>query len=379
MNYKEIRNIINNFSVNPKNKQMIHDSVISPLFPGTFNYCLNEVFLYEKYHSYLDIPDPVFFTKIQPAIRDSDFVEFYLKKGNGDRTHLVSFDIATISGGKIDKRENYHEFLRDSVNSTYKLLTEYLKLEPENIFVTYFGGCSVKDVGRSKFYFDFFIPEDSVSKKFFIEAGIPEKNISPIDNRDNFLMINFTIGVGPWGYRNEIFYKMPNGFLLDVATIEHLLWRPIIDHEKNQVIGLVDWENCFVIDGFGVERTLMAVNKLDYIQQCGNIFPLFSKIQEISKGDYNHTRIITECIRVVHRVFTDADTGWKSLSQSRRERIKRFMNLILDLSEENLRELFTINAELYKDFYPELEKGIDLALKEVVDYKNRLIKHGVKI
>lgn len=372
LTYNEIRKIIKNFPVDQRTERLPHSSVVSPLFPGTFNYCLNEDFLYEKYHSYLDIPDRVFFAKVQPAIRDSDFVEFYLEKGNEDKTHLVNFDIATISGGKIDKRENYHDFLRDSVNSTYKLLTEYLKLEPENIFITYFGGCSVKDTGRSKFDFDFYIPEDSMSKQFFVEAGIPEKNISPIYNRDNFLMINFTIGVGPWGYRNEIFYKMPDGSLLDIATIEHLLWRPVIDPEKLTVVDLVDWENCFVIDGFGVERTLMAVNRLGYIQQCDNILPLFQKIQEIYKGDYNNTRLLTECVRVVHRVFTDTENGWKSLSQSRRERIKRFMNLILDLDEETLRELFAINAELYSQYYPELKNGAGRALEEVTEYKQRL-------
>lgn len=54
------------------------------------------------------------------------------------------------------------------------------------------------------------------------------------------------------------------------------------------------------------------------------------------------------------------------------------MNLILDLDEEKLREIFKLNAELYKDSYPELEKGIESAIKEVVNYNNKLIDHGVK-
>ncbi|MDP3992596.1 MAG: hypothetical protein Q8Q05_00005, partial [bacterium] len=48
-------------------------SVVSPIFPGQFNYCLDERHFLEKYGNFIDITEDENFQKMMPVVRLADF------------------------------------------------------------------------------------------------------------------------------------------------------------------------------------------------------------------------------------------------------------------------------------------------------------------
>jgi len=371
INYEDLRKKWLKLQEKNKTDILSHDSIISKLIPGQFNYCFQEDFLVENYGGKdntifldLDIPEKgINFSKIQPVIRDADFENHFLNSAP-DLEHLVSFDLASISGGKIGSKEKYSEYVKDSVNTTYDFLINNLGLDKNRLYVTYYDKGNVNSTSKGKFDFKQDLEQDTIVPELFKKKGLPSENLIANSTRDNFLMIDFTVGVGPWGYRNEILYKMPDGRLLDIATIEHLKYRPEVKG-KREIVGLKDWEKCFVIDGFGIERVLMAANEIKDAYDLNTIKPLY---------EATGSKLKTECIRAAHRVLTDSE-GYENLSKDRKRRVKRYMKPLTDYSENNLKSLLEINANAYP-CYPELKENTDKVVNEIMSYKNRMQKGG---
>lgn len=346
-------------------------NVVSPLFPGQFNYCLDEIHLYEKYEDFIQINEDEHFQKIQPTIRLADLDQFFygMKKSN---YHLGAFIISTITGGHIVPILNEEEYYKNSVKGILNFLTNYIGLEKDRLVFSYFsGGATAREVEKSRkkegqllrIESNFNIPEDELSKTTLLSLGFKEKQLIPNNTRDNFLTLNWDILRAPWGYRNEILYKLDNGDLLDIATIERMIFEPIIENRNgvNYIVDVKPWHRCFSIDACGLERLELATSGLKSVWDL----PEYVRFIEI-----NISPLQTESARILHRVFTDS--SWQAIkSKQRREKLNKLTRNLGELSIAKIEEILVINAEIHRNIFPELKFGIKKALKEIIDYRER--------
>jgi alanyl-tRNA synthetase len=77
-------------------------------------------------------------------------------------------------------------FKEKSIDMTWKCMTEQFGLDPERIYVTYFGGDQVKAPG---------VPSDEETKQLWLKY-IPQSRLLPFDATDNFWEMG---DVGPCG------------------------------------------------------------------------------------------------------------------------------------------------------------------------------------
>lgn len=354
-------------------------SVVSWSYPGQFAYCLNEEFIWDKFGSLIDCPE-IHFHKIQPVIRWDDFIDYFNNKE--DKYHLSSFNMATISGGHIIPLKNASNFIAQSYSGILEFLTETIGLDKSRLKVTYFSGSHLSKIGANKegknrFSFEYYFPEDKESKETLLNLGLKDDQVVPDNSRDCFLIPNWICGeVAPWGYRNEINYRTDSG-LVDIATVERLIWRPIYNNGK--ITGVEDWGKVFVINGSGLERLVMLANNLESVFEIESIKPLYDFL---GSKKYNSPKLIIESARIAQRIIADTggDLTDKRSPGTARDRKRKFNFLLKTLAgadNSDLRQIFTLNADLNPD-YPELKGAVDLCLNEVENYRKRSVESGYK-
>ncbi len=347
-------------------------SVVSPLFPGQFNYCLDEIHWYERYGDFVHM-DEEHFQKMQPAIRMADFYKQY-EEDYPLTDHLGVFSISTINGAHVVNKDEGDDYYRKALNGTLRLLSE-LGLDKKRLKVTYFSGNDAKSVEMSrkekgqegKVLVDYFIPQDNLSKETLLENGINESQIEGNSSRDNFLTTNWYLCLAPWGYRNEFLYRMENGRFLDIATIERLIMYPEIErrkdsngNESNYVIGINEWDKGLVIDAGGIERLSLACEDKKGIYNIDD----FKDFRELNIPD-----IQIEASRILHRVFSDS--SWDFLSRQRKNHLKTLMSCLENLPLESIKSILKTNGEIYSQIFPELACGIDPTLENISQYRKR--------
>lgn len=342
--------------------------VVSPLYPGQFCYCLDEIQWYEKYGNFIDIPVGENFQKIQPAIRMRDFKNFYCGQVESLQ-HLGLFAMATVTGGKVISSEDGKRNYKESVHGILQLIS-LTGLNPAQLKVTYFSGNTAgniemsrkKETQERKILVNDYIPEDNF-KEVLLECGINECQLEGVNTRDNYLTSNWYNIIAPWGYRNEFLYQLPCGEYLDIGTIERLTIEPVIQKvaDGNRVIAIREWNKNIIINAAGIERLIMAVEKMSTIQDISLLAP-FGQINTKTR----------EALRILHRVFTDAE--WRILSRQKKELLRFLMQTLKGLSVGFLRELLYIHAEQYRSIFPELSDGIEKTIEEIKNYRTRIAK-----
>lgn len=348
--------------------------IVSPLYPGQFCYCLDEV-QWMKYGDFVDVAIGDSFEKIQPAIRIHDFENFYLDNEDGDGQHLALFILLTIVGGKVI---DIDESKREYAETVEKLFAFFMKaeLDSSRLKATYFSGNTAKNIEMSrkkekhekKILVDKYIKADDF-QDLLLRGGLSEKQLKGVNTRDNYLTLNWYNLVAPWGYRNEFFYLLPNGQWLDIGTIERLNTRPIVRiTEKNEsfVIGLEKWNRSIIIDGIGFERILMAKEGVSDILDTSLLKPLVSFLISRCKN----YKGICEALRTLHRIFTDVE--WCTLSRHQKKRVKTMIRHCGNLPIPIISDFLHLHAEQYAFIFPELVGGIERTLEEIAAYRKRV-------
>lgn len=345
-------------------------SVVSPLFSGQFCYCLDEIHWYRKYGNYTDLEIGDDFQKIQPAIRLRDFEAYCLKQTENNQ-HLGLFSMATVTGGRVTSREDSRKYYAESVRGILDILS-LIGLDLARLKVTYFSGNTAKEIEMSrkkenqerKILVDKYIPEDNF-KEVLLECGLKAYQLEGVNTRDNYLTSNWHNMIVPWGYRNEFLYPLPNGSYLDIGTIERLDTKPIAEkiNGNNCVIAIQKWDRNIVINGVGIERLLMAVEKADSISDISLLKPLKLAIPENK---------IREALRILHRVFTDV--SWEGLGKhkDRKDHVKSLMRICNNLPISMIADFLHLHAEQYRIIFPDLANGIKRTVSEIENYRIRV-------
>ncbi len=383
---KNLRRIVHQHAEEQRLSIEKHTPVVSWLYPGQFTYCLNEEFIWDRYGSLIDCPEEVHFHKVQPVIRWDDLFNFYIRSPQGKIkagwAHLGMFDMCTINGGHIVKKKDYERYSQQSLTGIISFLTEKLSLEPRKLEVGYFAGnalsklCVTKQ-GKPKYGFEYTFPEDKESLGTLHSLGLEKTQVRADASRNSFLSPNWICGAeAPWGYRNEIYYRTSRG-LVDIATVERLLWKPL--YKEGDLVGIEEWDKAFVINGTGIERLALVANDLKNILYVDEIFPMW---QYSKMRGYKNARTISESIRASHRIIADTqgdltDAHSPSKSEDRKKKLNRILRQFNSIHEGDLYKMYEINAQCYSECYPELSGAIQQTVHEVLAYKERLQKAGV--
>jgi hypothetical protein len=211
------------------------------------------------------------------------------------------------------------------------------------------------------------IPEDAISQKIWKKILTPTQVFADT-GRNCFLCSNWYVTVAPWGYRNEIHYKLNNGKLLDIATLEILTHFPDIEIStpRNKITKINEWDKRLLIDGFGFERMVLALNQDKY----DSIFKVVHNNSDINSKEY-------EIIRILQRIITDlnnAELESDKMSKNRNNKLNHLINAIVHLEEDIVGDILDYQANLYNNIYPELKSLLSITKSKLLD----LIKFKIK-
>lgn len=164
--------------------------------------------------------------------------------------------------------------------------------------------------------------------------------------------------------------------MIDIATLEHLIWRPVF--KNGEIVDIHEFEHYHAVNVIGIERLCMAFNGYKHISECDHIKPLISALNPVAKKNNFHFLFITiECIRVIHRIISDLQV-LKIQSRQRRKKFNDYLEALymhlekLGISSkiEIISKLLENNAEL-NPYYPELKENIPKTVEAIETYFHR--------
>lgn len=367
MNNQELRHkIIELMSKFPDAEVRGNYPVVNRAFPGAFHTSLDEPELLDAYEGYTNYDKSLIFGKIQPAVRLKD-----LNEVSRSYKHLSTFDMAGISVTEPGT-EKYGErvkriirFLKDSFMLA--------GLDPKKLHLVLNGGGQLSDLSEGKYTLDFEFPRDNLSVQIWKTEGLTDSQFQFDNTRQTFLPLKLFDRLTPWGYRTEILYDYHDD-KIDLGTVEHLPYLP--DFHDGQLVGIKPFKNTALASGLGLERLLLVNQGANHVREVDPVRTLYQRVySDATKHDPNLAFVLTDCLRTLHRVFSDIQ---EPLSFNRREKIRKCRKLALDSMKElgipysKLRAYLELNAEA-QDYYPELRSGVDSCL-EYCEQKIRVEK-----
>jgi hypothetical protein len=357
--------------------------LVTPGFPGTFNLSFTEHHWLREYGGYLDWPHDYTFTTIQSCARLAD-----LEAGRPEAgaQHLGVFEMADLCGAiALHQRPDYAALQAWHVGELMRFLGE-LGIPPERVHPSYSAGGPLEALTGGRYPFNIEIPPDHLSREAFLMAGVPERNLVGDRTRATLLSLHVHRPT-PWGYRNEVHIDVGTARrprLIDVATVEYLLWRPRFAgsrRRREDIVGLGPLEGGASIVAVGVERLAMATARLERIHDVDSLRPFYDELaaalgHRLAAADYR----AGECLRALHRIHADlafhseaevarGEDGTSRPSPRRHKKLARLRRqLPLRLGEPALERLLLSHARSHP-WHEWLEAAIDPTLRAVAIYR----------
>ncbi len=295
-------------------------------------------------------------TDYQKCIRTGDIDEV------GDSCHLTFFEMmGNWSLGEYFKNE--------SIEFSYRFLTEKLGIDPDRLSVTVFEGDEVA-------------PRDETSAKRWEEMGIPKDRIHFSGKKTNWWGLG---DVGICGPDTEIFYDTLKPKCSDNCS-------PLCNCGKYMEI----WNNVFlqynktkegvcetlaqknVDTGLGLERVAMVLQGKESVFETELFVDIMNKIKELSGDNYTEksARIIADHMRAALMIMVDnvlpsnVEQGY-ILRRIIRRLIRHMRKLNIDM--DKIVDIANSTIESSKNMYPEIFENKDRILDELVKEKNKFI------
>ncbi len=281
---------------------------------------------------------------IQKCFRTSDIDEV------GDKSHLTFFEmLGHFSFGDYFKKE--------TIDWTFKLLTDVFKIDPKRISARVFEG-------------DEIIPFDRESFETWLKY-LPEEKIHKGQRGDNFWG---PVGnEGPCGAANEVYVDD-----IEVATLV------FIEYYRDSEGSLKSLVQKGVDVGWGFERLAAILNKKENVFETDILQPLISKINEFCPDlDERVIRILADHLRA--SIFLIAD----SIRPSNKEAgyvLRRLLRRILayrvkyDIHADLFLEAVEIVRNKFGEIYPELKNSREIleVLEEEQQKFQEVMSRGIK-
>lgn len=302
-------------------------------------------------------------------------VPYLLGEKHPSGKRLVDIQKCVRTGDIDDVGDDYHctffemlgnwslgdYFKEQKIAWSYEFLTspKYLNINKDELAVTVFAG-------------DENTPRDTESYEAWKNCGLKDSQIFFLGKEHNWWIL--ASNVGPCGPDSEMFIDTGKPKCCDSCSpacscgkyieIGNDVFMQYIKHSDGT---LVQNPQKNVDTGFGFDRLLYISNGLSSVYDSELFSPIIKKIEEISKHEYKENKEITRNMRIIAdhiraSVFMISD-GVVPLNVQQgyvlRRLLRRAMNSArnLDFAGERLTELVKVVVDIYKDFYPELEKN----------------------
>ena len=303
-------------------------------------------------------------TDVQKCFRTNDLDEV------GDKTHHTFFEmLGNWSLGDYFKKE--------SISWSFELLTKQLNIPIERLAVTVFKGNDI-------------VKADNESADIWMSLGINEKRIAFLGEDDNWWP-NMD-ATGPCGPDTEIFYWRSKDAIPEKFDPEDDRWVEIwnnvfmqYNHEEDGTFTPLKNKN--VDTGMGVERVVAVLEGCDDNYQTSIFKDVISKIEEVSKKDYNDKsytkamRIIADHIRSIvilcgddsNVIPSNTDQGY-ILRRLIRRTIRYAKKLEIDINSNWDKEIANMYILKYSKYYKELERNKERILSVLENEKTKFSK-----
>ncbi len=243
--------------------------------------------------------------------------DVFLNKKKYDSTHtkLMNSQICIRAGGKHNDFEEvgsdgYHltcfEMLgnwsiqnldkANSIDTAYKFLVEECKLNPDNIYATYYQGDN-----------NLLLSADNETKEIW-QKYLPNHKIIASEYKDNFWMMGDD---GPCGPCTEIHYDLignrdASGLVnkSDPTVIE--IWNLVFIQYNKIKDEYVPLENTFLDAGLGMDRLAMVMQNKKSVYETDSMRKLFGYAQALTNSEF-YTNSYTEDNKKdkAYRIFAD--------------------------------------------------------------------------
>ncbi|KAI9500524.1 alanyl-tRNA synthetase [Coemansia spiralis] len=267
-------------------------------------------------------------------------------------------------------------FKKEAIGFAWTLLTKVYKLNPDRLYVTYFGG-NEKDG----------LPVDNDAKQYWLDIGIPEARVLPFGSKENFWEMG---EVGPCGPCSEIHYDRIGD--RDAAALVNMddpdvleIWNLVFMEFNREADGkLRSLPHKHIDTGLGLERLVSVLQNKRSNYDTDVFMPLFDAIQQLT-GARPYTGNVgaedTDGIDMAYRVIADhvrtltfaiADGGVPS-NEGRGYVLRRILRrgaryarrkFAVELGNFFARLVDTV-VENMGDAFPEITKNTDL-IKEIL-------------
>ena len=312
----------------------------------------------KKYFDGSETPISKRLTNVQKCIRTNDIDNV----GKTARHHTFFEMLGNFSIGDYFKEE--------AITMAFELLTspKYFNFPIEKLVITYYT-------------------EDIDAKNKWLELGIPEHQIIPID--DNY----WEIGEGPSGPNTEIFFDrgekydkrglelvkndIENDRYIEIWNIVFSQYNAKADLPRNKYPEL---PNKNIDTGAGLERFACVLQNTETNFETDLFFPIIKEIEKISNVKYEGQmafKVISDHIKTL--VFSIADGAMLSnegrgyvLRRLLRRAVKYGRNL--GLMEPFLYKLVDSVILTMQDFYPELNNSKEIAQKIIIKEEEKFLE-----
>ncbi|EEB06743.1 cytoplasmic alanine-tRNA ligase Ala1 [Schizosaccharomyces japonicus yFS275] len=284
-------------------------------------------------------------------------------------------------------------FKKEAIPLAWKLLTEVFKLNPDQLYVTYFGGHEESGLGP-----------DLEAKNIWLEMGIPPERVIPGNLKDNFWEMGEQ---GPCGPCSEIHYDRIGGRSVpelvnqdDPNVLE--IWNIVfMEFNREKDGSLRPLPNKHIDTGMGFERLVSVVQNKSSNYDTDLFAPLFQKIQELTgarpyegrmgeddvDGIDTAYRVVADHVRTLTFAISDGGVpnnegrGYvlrRILRRGARYVRKKFNTPIGDFFSR----LALVVAEQMGEFFPEVRSKLE-DVKEILDEEeesfSRTLDRGEKM
>jgi len=264
-----------------------------------------------------------------------------------DRDRLSLFEMCAAF-----EINNPNSTLEDSIEKSYKFLTDHLGISKQKLVVTYFCGGRVLNKE---------VPENNISKATWEKLGI--KKLVGFKNQ-NFLLsgneyAKNTSVIQVAGPRDEIFYELDDGRLIEIGTIQYLIRE--ISYNAFKPLRISPSPSV----AYGPERLAMCLNNSKSIFDINTIKQL-KEIVENKLGEDNYKiglsqksiYKIVDHLRAINFLVAD---GASFTGDQRGVRLKALLSRVvseaykLDITDIDFyKDFITKTIEVYKERFPHL-------------------------
>lgn len=284
-------------------------------------------------------------------------------------------------------------FKQEAITWGWQLLTKVYGLDPNRLYVTYFGGDEKQG-----------LEPDLEAKKIWLEIGVPEDHILPGSAKDNFWEMG---DQGPCGPCSEIHYDRIGGrnasHLVNMDDPNVLeIWNIVFIQFNREASGELRVLPAKHIDtGMGFERLVSILQDRSSNYDTDVFTPIFEKIRELTgarpyEGKFGKDdtdgidtayRVVADHVRTL--TFAIADGGYPNnegrgyVLRRILRRGARYVRKYFDVPIGNFfSRLSPTLIEQVKDMFPELSKDTDTIfeiLNEEEQSFSRTLDRGEKL